>query len=113
MSTTAPHGSIGTTRLRLTRRGRLVFSTLAAAPLVAVVLAAALNGGAALASGAGTKTHTFSYVTITAGQSLWQLAERLAPHDDPRDVIAEIVALNQLDSADVVPGQRLALPASD
>ena len=103
-----------TTRLHLTRRGRVVFTTLAALPLVAVALVLALNGGMAVAEGtSGTSAATvgFDYVTITPGQSLWELAEALAPTSDPRDVIAEIVSLNQLPSDSVQPGQRLALPA--
>jgi tellurium resistance protein TerD len=50
------------------------------------------------------------YVTIQPGQSLWQLAVSLAPASDPRDVIAEIVSLNQLSTDSVQAGQRLALP---
>jgi len=42
---------------------------------------------------------------------LWQLAEHIAPSADPREVIADIVNLNQLPSESVQPGQRLALPA--
>ncbi|MEO6309482.1 MAG: LysM peptidoglycan-binding domain-containing protein [Leifsonia sp.] len=114
MSTTAPHGSIGTTRLRLTRRGRIVFSTMAALPLVAAAFVVALNGGAAAAANSGTLGATsFDYVTVSSGQSLWQLAETIAPEADPRDVIADIVSLNQLSSADVEPGQLLALPRTD
>ncbi|MBG6057468.1 LysM repeat protein [Cryobacterium sp. MP_M5] len=106
------------TRLHLTRRGRVVFTTLAAIPVAAVALALALNGGIAAAEGANAGAATvadvatvFDYVTIASGQSLWQLAETIAPTSDPRDVIAEIVSLNQLPSENVQPGQRLALPA--
>lgn len=102
------------TRLRLTRRGRLVFTTLAAAPLVMAAFFLALNGGVAEASGAGTASGAadFAYITISAGESLWEIAESLAPAADPRDVIADIVNLNRLTSEDVQPGQRLALPNS-
>ncbi|MCY7287185.1 MAG: LysM peptidoglycan-binding domain-containing protein [Cryobacterium sp.] len=102
----------GRTRLRLTRRGRVVFTTLAAVPLVASALAIALTGGIAAAesSSAGRVATAFDYVTIQSGQSLWQLAETIAPRSDPREVIAEIVNLNQLPSDSVQPGQRLALP---
>jgi hypothetical protein len=115
----------GLSRLHLTRRGRVVFTTLAAIPIAAVALALALNGGIAVAEGAsvgaglggntvvgvGVGVATgFDYVTIRSGQSLWQLAETIAPTSDPRDVIAEIVSLNQLPSESVQPGQRLALP---
>lgn len=102
----------GRTRLRLTRRGRVVFTSLAAVPLVTVALVVALNGGIAAAESTtvGRVATAFDYVTIQSGQSLWQLAETLAPESDPRDVIAEIVHLNQLPSDSVQPGQRLALP---
>ncbi|WP_241986762.1 LysM peptidoglycan-binding domain-containing protein [Cryobacterium fucosi] len=105
------------TRLHLTRRGRVVFTTLAAIPLAAVALALALNGGIAAAegthvgAGVADAATVFDYVTIQSGQSLWQLAETIAPTSDPRDVIAGIVSLNQLPSESVQPGQRLALPA--
>jgi LysM repeat protein len=69
----------------------------------------ALNGGGAVATDSGSST-TFSYVTVEAGQSLWQLAQTLAPTADPRDVIAEIVSLNQI-KGEIQPGQRLAIPA--
>lgn len=106
--------SAPTTRLHLTRRGRVVFTTLAAVPLVAGALAFAMNGGIAAATGDfGHSAVQFDYVTVQSGQSLWELAESLAPTADPRDVIADIVRLNQLSSEDVQPGQRLALPAGN
>jgi hypothetical protein len=96
-------------RLRLTQRGRKVLTALVATPLVIAALVFALNGGGATAtldSGA-----TFEYVTVDGGQSLWQLAEQLAPDADPRDVIVDIMKLNQLESAEVYAGQQLAIPA--
>lgn len=99
-----------TTRLRLTRRGRVVFTAMAALPLVAGALGFAVNGGGAAASDRSAG-QSFDYVTIVAGQSLWQVAEDVAPSADPRDVIADIVDLNRLTSDAVQPGQRIALPA--
>lgn len=98
------------TRLRLTRRGRRVIALLAALPIVFAAFVFALNGGGAVATGESSAT-TFSYVTIEAGQSLWQLAQTLAPAADPRDVIAEIVSLNNI-SGEIQPGQRIAIPAA-
>lgn len=96
-------------RLRLTRRGRVVLTTLASVPLIIGALVFALNGGGAIAS--GDQAHvSFQYVTVESGQSLWSIAEKVAPSADPRDVIADIVSLNQLDSAVVSPGQQLAIP---
>ena len=98
-------------RLRLTKRGRAVLMFLAATPLVIAALAFALNGGGATASLEGSRV-AFQYVTVESGQTLWQLAESIAPAADPRDVIAEIMQLNQLQSADVYAGQELAVPAA-
>jgi hypothetical protein len=97
------------TRLRITRRGRAVLATAIALPLVLGTAAAVLNGGGAVATDAASSVE-FSYVEVEAGQSLWSLAETVAPQADPREVIAAIVRLNGLPSADVQPGERLAIP---
>ena len=52
----------------------------------------------------------FEYVTVSAGQTLWDLAEQLAPNSDPQDWMQDVVNLNGLTSTDLKPGQRLALP---
>ena len=95
-------------RLRLTRRGRAVFTALAAIPVVVGVMLFALNGGGATAT---SSSGELELVTVQAGQSLWQLAEEIAPQNDPRDVISDILAVNDLESGSVQAGQRLALPA--
>lgn len=91
------------TRLRITRRGRVVLTALGAGLV-------ALNGGAAVASKDASGT-AFEYVTVSSGESLWDLAEEIAPSADPRDVIASVVDLNRLPSSDVAAGQQLAVPA--
>jgi hypothetical protein len=55
-------------------------------------------------------TVEFEYVTIMPGDSLWGIAEQYAPEVDPRDFIADIVALNNLSDSVVDTGMRLALP---
>lgn len=50
------------------------------------------------------------YITVQAGDSLWDLASEHAPGTDPRDWIAEVVMLNALQSVDLEPGQQIALP---
>ena len=97
-------------RLRLTQRGRAVLTFLAATPLVIVAFVFAINGGGATASLEGSNV-PFEYVTVEAGQSMWQLAEELAPRSDPRDVIAQLVQFNQLSGSDISAGQQLAIPA--
>ena len=98
------------TRLRLTRRGRVVFTALAALPLIAWALVAVLGSGGAAADAGSQAPASFEYVTIGQGDSLWALAESIAPDGDPRVLVDEIIRLNGLDDAVVEPGQRLALP---
>ena len=96
-------------RLRLTARGRAVLLTLAAAPLVIAAVVLGLAGGNAQASLEDSSV-TFTYVTVAPGQSLWSIAEEIAPNADPREVVSDIVSLNQLGSADVEAGESIALP---
>jgi hypothetical protein len=97
-------------RLRITQRGRRVLTVIVALPLVVAAFAFALNGGMAVATNVASSA-SLSYVTVGAGQSLWQLAVRIAPSADPREVISDIVRVNQLGGSDVQAGQRLAVPA--
>ncbi|NBU22443.1 MAG: hypothetical protein EBS38_00765 [Actinobacteria bacterium] len=50
------------------------------------------------------------YITVGYGESLWDLAEVFAQDQDPRDWIAEVVAVNALSTTVLEPGQRIALP---
>ena len=99
--------------LRLTKRGRAVFTTLAAIPVVIAAFLFAINGGAASASldSSVQPGVEYTYVTIAAGESLWAIAEDVAPTADPRDVVNDILEFNGMSSAELMPGQRLALPA--
>ncbi|KHL00786.1 LysM peptidoglycan-binding domain-containing protein [Sinomonas humi] len=100
-------------RLRLTRRGRLVLIALPSF-LGAVLLLAFLSGLIAPAHAgdtAPTVTHT-RQVTLQQGQSLWTVAAQYAPDRDPRAVIGEIVELNNLDSTNVAAGQQIQVPTA-
>lgn len=108
-STSPAPTSAPVVRLRLTRRGRTVLTTLAATPLVLAALSFALNGGTAIATMTEGSQASMS-VTVSAGQSLWQLAEQLAPNDDTREVVAQLLRANSLESAEVYPGQQLVIP---
>lgn len=102
-------------RLRITRRGRAVLTFLIAIPLAfgAVAFGVGALGDGALGASAGTQaaSSTFQYVTVEPGESLWQLAGSIDPTADPRDVVADLLSLNNLPSGDVQPGLRLAIPS--
>ncbi|UVJ40952.1 LysM peptidoglycan-binding domain-containing protein [Arthrobacter sp. CJ23] len=115
---TTLHGSHYTPapgRLRLTRRGRIVFFGFPMFLLVAVLLSlAGFFNSPAKASDAASELHPPVAVTVTVqpGQSLWGIAGAAAPERDPRDVIAEIIQLNNLRGGKIVPGQSLFVPAN-
>jgi len=102
--------AVARVRLRITRRGRGVLAVLGALPIVAGAFVFGLNGGGAVASGESSDVR-FQYVTVRAGESLWSLAEDIAPDSDPRDVVSDLLSLNQLASAGLEPGQQLAVPS--
>ena len=97
-------------RLHLTRRGRIVLTVLVSTPLVIAAFFGITNGGTASAS-SDSGSSSLRYFTVAPGDTLWQLASELVPRADLRDVVAEIVQLNQLNSGDIQAGQRLAIPA--
>ena len=45
---------------------------------------------------------------VQPGETLWAIAQQIAPNRDPRAVVDELVRLNG--SAALTPGQRLVLP---
>ncbi|GAA1265070.1 hypothetical protein GCM10009589_17330 [Arthrobacter pascens] len=101
-------------RLRLTRRGRIVLIGLPLVLLAALLLSLTglLNSPAKAADAAGglSVTQTVS-VTVQPGESLWAIAGSVDPARDPRDVIADIVQLNNLENGKVMPGQQLFVPS--
>ncbi|MBT2536723.1 LysM peptidoglycan-binding domain-containing protein [Arthrobacter sp. ISL-69] len=100
--------------LRLTRRGRIVLVGLPLILLsvVLISLAGFLNSPAKAADSVSelSLTPTVS-VTVQPGESLWGIAGTVAPERDPRDVVADIVQLNNLDGGKVMPGQQIFVPS--
>jgi len=92
--------------VRLTRRGRIVLVLFVM--LLLVVAGFTLGRGSSQA--AGHQRHVAHTVTVEAGETLWGVAARIAPHDDPRLVIADIQSLNHLATPSVVPGEQLVIP---
>jgi hypothetical protein len=100
--------------LRLTRRGRIVLVGLPLVLLAVVLISLAgfLNSPAKAADSVSelSLTPTVS-VTVQPGESLWGIAGAVAPERDPRDVVADIVQLNNLDGGKVMPGQQIFVPS--
>ncbi|MBT2554232.1 LysM peptidoglycan-binding domain-containing protein [Arthrobacter sp. ISL-5] len=101
-------------RLRLTRRGRIVLIGMPLVLLAAILLSLAglLNSPAKAADTAsGLAVTPAVSVTVQPGESLWAIAGAVDPGRDPRDVIADIVQLNDLEGGRVMPGQQLFVPS--
>ncbi len=97
--------------LRLTRRGRHVLraGVVVLVLVLMTVSALALARGASAADGPAPEVAVVTHV-VMPGETLWGIAQQVAPHDDPRDTVARIVEFNALTSQGVQAGQRLALP---
>lgn len=109
MNTQATPAQVST-HLRLTRRGRIVFGGLAT-----VLVAGALAVGAAFAApgalaSSEQNVQEFPYVVAQPGDSLWSIASSLDPNADARDVVAELVRLNQLAEPSLQVGDAIAVP---
>jgi len=110
--TAAPRGTVAhravapARRLRLTRRGRAVLVLL---PAVLALSSAFVGMSAPFAQAdpaASSRT-----VVVRTGDTLWAIAERVAPARDPRDVVAALERANHLAGAVVLAGSRLEVPA--
>ena len=80
---------------------------LAAASLALIAAIAAPQAQASAESG---DPQQFHYIVAQPGMSLWSVATELDPSMDPRDLVAEIVQLNQLDGSGEQAGQAVAVP---
>jgi len=95
------------THLRLTARGRLVLWALAAVVIAAITLL----GTQAAADGPTGAQEVVRHV-VAPGETLWQIAESVAtPSQDVRDVVVDLVALNELPEAGLMAGQVIVVPA--
>ena len=99
-----------TPQVHLTRRGR----TLVLLALVAVLFAAFSLGRAnsQAAPTAGEAPVSVEQITVQPGESLWAVARRIAPQNDPREVIGQIRRLNGLQDSQLQAGQQLLLPVA-
>lgn len=106
----AAASGVPATRLRITDRGRKVLGGLIALIVAGLLAVAALTAPSAAVAGndAGADLPT---ITVLAGDTMWGIAELIAPNADPRTVIHDLKRLNRLDSAALTPGQVLVIPA--
>ena len=94
-------------------RRRRMIAALVVVTVVALILAV---GGLLASFGGGPLTASerpgapASVYVVQPGDTFWEIARRLDPAADPRPLVARLVAAHG--SPVLVPGERLALPAS-
>lgn len=111
--------SVTSAAIRLTRRGRLIFFGVPALILAAAALLATMSiifgsiASPAHASAEFTPVSMEDYastVTVLQGESLWSIARETNPTRNAREVVQEIVALNELGAGMLHAGQQLFVP---
>lgn len=103
----------GPGRLNLTRRGRFVFIGLPVITGAAALLAVAvifLMPSTVHATTEPVGQPATRTVTVQSQQSLWQIARAAGPQRDTREVMDDIVELNDLSSSVLSSGQLLEVP---
>ena len=98
-------------RVRLTPRGRLL-TRLAVIASLSILL---LSGFAALTGASAGPTDTaipnpYVKVSVKPGDTLWSIAESIAPSGDRRSLVADIVEINRLTTPELQAGQKIYIP---
>ncbi len=90
---------------RLTRRGRLLLVLT-----VSALLLAAFSLGRVSTSAVTSPPPQPAQITVASGETLWDVATRIAPDHDPRQIVAQLERLNHLSGPQLVAGQVLLVP---
>jgi Tfp pilus assembly protein FimV len=101
-------GPVAPPRARLTRRGRFVLLALAVLVLLAVI---SIGGTGSQAATYVENGPSLQQTTVQPGDTLWSVAQRIAPGNDPREVVDQIRRINHLTTSSLQAGQQLLLPA--
>lgn len=92
------------------RRARLARTLFVLSAFFLVVASMVFNQSAVAIDQPSATQTAFNYVSVLPGDTLWDLAEIYADEKSQQDWVAEIILLNNLQSATLVAGDKLALP---
>lgn len=80
--------------------------------VLSMLLALAMPAVAAAGGGESSNQPEGRHHVVAPGETLWDIAVSAAPGEDPRPLIAQIEAANDLSPGAIVPGQVLVIPAA-
>jgi hypothetical protein len=106
-------GGLGRVLWPLLELPRPLFRRVRPAQLVvaAAVTLAVVGGLGWLSQGAGEPIPAdTAIVRVGAGETIWDVAQRVAPESDPPAVVARIRQLNRIEGSALQPGQQLWVP---
>jgi LysM repeat protein len=78
--------------------------------LLLIVLTVAFSVGRVTSTALGGPNAPGHEVVVQQGETLWSIAERVAPDRDPRSTVGDLMAVNGLSSPALQAGQHLRLP---
>ena len=108
MTTLAP---VAVSPIKLTRRGRMLVSTVSFGAMLAISLVSLFGIATASAKASNEASNsTTTHIVIAPGETLWTIAARVNPEIDPRAVIDQIMDLNVIEGSNVYAGQVLIVP---
>lgn len=99
--------------VRLNRRGRLARTLVVLSLAIVVASVAGGDAGANTSAGNSGEAATsarFITVTVAPGDTLWSLARQLSDSGSTQALVADIIEINSLSSADVSTGQEIRIP---
>lgn len=110
MSATSASTSAALHPMSSKRRARLARTLFVLSALALVMAGTIFNQSAVATDQTVTGVKAFNYISVMPGDSLWDLAGTYADGLSQQDWIAEVILLNNLSSATLITGDRLALP---
>ena len=89
----------------LTLRGRRVVAILALLPMIGALTLLGVHKAEAVGTAPTTRL-----IAVQPGDSMWDIAVRIAPNQDPRKTMWDIAQLNHMSTSDLHSGQPLIVP---
>ena len=97
-------------RIVLNRRGRLARTLVVLSLAIVAASVAGGQAGANTSQSQRSSANTFITVTVAPGDTVWSLANRVAPAGEAGALVSAIIEINSLGSGDVEAGQKIRIP---